>query len=184
MKAAAAIQTAADSFFLLTKDNAPYLIEFNKACDEAKKELVTEKIKPGEKPTNWASAWWTARAPRGIPDDKLATKIEFFWAHYIAYPGYVGKNDATNIDKRINCLRQMIAGLDQGEKAIQATILRCKPGIHDNTKAALQHYLTFLPKYRTDRKQWIDNEKETGKKFPAVAEDLKTRVIVPGLDRL
>ncbi len=78
----------------------------------------------------------------------------------------------------------MIAGLDQGEAAIKATISRCKPGIHDNTKAALQHYLTFLPKYRKDRKTWIDNEKETGKKFPAVAKDLQERVIGPGLDRL
>ncbi len=78
-KAAAAVATAADIFFITLKDNSVFITEFSKACDETKKELVTEKIKPGEKPTNWAGAWWTARAPRGIADDKMATKMEFFW---------------------------------------------------------------------------------------------------------
>ncbi len=183
-KAAAAIDTAADQFYITIKDNGSYISDFIKECDAAKHELVTEKIKPGEKPTNWHGDWWTARAPKGIADDKLATKIEFFWAHYAAYPGYVGKNDDTNAGKRINCLRQMIAGLDQGEAAIKATISRCKPGIHDNTKAALQHYLTFLPKYRQDRKGWIDNEKVIAKTNAFVKQDLDTRVIKPGLDRL
>jgi hypothetical protein len=183
-KAADAINKAAEQFSVALKDNAPYIVEFAKACDQAKKDLVTEKIKPGEKPANWHGPWWTARAPRGIADDKLATKIEFFWAHYDAYPKYVGKNDSKNISNRINCLRQMIAGLDQGEAAIRATITRCKPGIHDNTKAALQHYLTLLPAYRKQRKAWIDKEKIVGQTVPEVAKDLDVRVIKPGLDRL
>jgi len=183
-KAAAAVDAAADGFYIALKDNAPYLVDFAKECDTAKKDLVTEKIKAGEKPANWHGDWWTARAPRGLTDDKLATKIEFFWAHYAAYPKYVGKNDSKNISSRINCLRQMIAGLDQGEAAITATINRCKPGIHDNTKAALQHYLTYLPGYRKQRKTWIDNEKIVGKTVPEVANDLQVRVIAPGLDRL
>lgn len=181
-----AIKDEANTLWGQLKDNAPYLTEFVQECDKAKKELASgEVVKPGEKPKDLDDAWWKAHKPPRLQDANLAVKMNFFWCHYGPYKSANAKTtDDQEIMNRINWLRQMIAGLDQTQKAVEETIKKCKPGVHDNTKAALQHYLVLIPAFRKLRMQWIDQEKVRAKTSDSVRNHLQEKLIGPGLDRL
>ncbi len=120
-----------------------------------------EKIKPGEKPTTLNYGWWRARKPADLKEDpKLKVTMDYFWDHYTMYKDANGDaTDNQQITARINCLRQMTPGLNQSEAAIKKTIANCEAGKHDNSKAALKHYLLLITAYRMQRKQFVTREK-------------------------
>ena len=154
----------------------PALIAKEASAVSLEASKYEEKVKAGEKPTNFDFTWWDARRPivKLDEDARLKMKMDFFWDHYEQYRGLdMNSNAGDVIAKRVNCLRQMSPGISQSETAINKMIASCLPGDHDHTKAALQHYLVLLAAYKIQRKQWVTAEKQRAKTLPALKDKME-----------
>jgi hypothetical protein len=153
----------------------PALVQKEAAAVAVESIKYLEKIKPNELPQNFNYTWWDAHRPpvKLDEDPKLKLKMDYFWDHYQQYRGLdLNSVKTDDIGKRVNCLRQMSPGINQSEAAIKKMIASCLTGDHNNTKAALQHYLVLLNGYKATRKQWVAHEKNTAKTVPALKQKM------------
>ena len=136
-------------------------------------------MKKGMKPANFDPAWWKTNMTKGFKEDpKFQVNMLFLHNHYIHYPKLdVNSKDSKVMFDRVNMIRQMTIGIKKTRDSVKVSIKNALPLVHDDTKAALKHYLVLLKKAEDDRQNWIKIERGVGN-----TKNLEQNIIGPGLD--